>query len=274
MQRFIKICEEIITESIEPEYPKNVKRKIIYKHGTQNSKIKVKQYSFTTSKGNEVSVHFKDSENKSTNIIFYVNNTLYDSRDERDQEILKGVLGIILKVSKNYDNIDFEAYKHNDEIKIVKNLDIEPYKSRTLEILNKFIKDVEEREPVKLEPTEAQRELAKKLNRELKNRYDFNKVELLTVLNKVKVNLIDEDIMIVGAIDELKKLNLSLFDNTEELLNNLNNMDKRIRSHDESGYVDRKNRRFNIYKRLLDKYFSNEWDIKVHGNSFYLNRKS
>ena len=74
-------------EYIEPTYPSGIKTSTVKKSGVQGSVIPIKQYRFTTSKGNDVKVHFKRTEEegmKSADVVFYVNDTLDDSSSSKD----------------------------------------------------------------------------------------------------------------------------------------------------------------------------------------------
>jgi hypothetical protein len=277
----------VINEYIEPNYPKNVKSSVVKKSGVQGSVIPIKQYSFITAKGNQVKVHFKITKDyddvKTADIVFYVNDTLDDSSSQKggsptDPEIFNGVLGIILKASDRLkiNRITFEPWSGEGDTKIVKGLSFKDKKEQFLNNLKQFKNTVEKREPKLFEPSDRMKELAKQLGREANKIKEFDKEKLLDIISKAISSIEEEKESIRGVLNDLElltKTTYEAFPELSEIKEIIQAATKIIVSNTEQGFTVKRNRREAIYKKLMDRYFSDNWEIKFEYGKFDLERK-
>lgn len=297
MDKLLKHLKEAwkqLDEYIEPTYPKGVKSSIFKKRGVQGSVIPIKQYKFTTSKGNDVKVHFKVTEEdggitKNADIVFYVNDTLDDSSSQKggsatDSEILSGVLGIISKVSDrlNFDTMTFEAWSGEGDVKTIKGLDFSKMKDDLLNRLKKFLSNVKNTEPKILEPTERMRELAAQFGRDPVYRPEFDKEKLITIITKA-INFIKEENPFIEGIlryieneytGEVGSVVFKIFPEFTEIHEMLKKAEKIILSNTKEGYKQKRNRREAIYTKLINRYFADKWEISKYYDKFTMVRKN
>jgi hypothetical protein len=264
-----------LTELYDPVIPSNVKYSIVTKSGVQGSVKKISQYSFKTSQGNDVKVHFSlNNEKSSANVVFYVNNTLYDnSSGEYDPEILSSVLGIIRKVAnqRKLSELTFTAFSGAGDTKNVKNI---PFNTeKFLHTLSKTKHEIEKHEVKMLPPSSISIKIAQSYGVEPKSRPEFNKEELLSLLEKLSVTNFTIDS--IHPIQELENLNLGkIISSWDNFLKELGQLKKHILSKTEQGLTVTKNRRESIYSRLIDRFFSSEWNVEKQYDHFTLTRKS
>jgi hypothetical protein len=293
MDRKLKKLREAwntLEEYIEPSYPAKVKSSIKNKAGVQGSIIPLKQYQFTTSKGNDVKVHFKIEDYmdlvKTGNVVFYVNDTLDDSSSSQegsvgtDPEILSGVLGIVKKIADKLklDEITFEAWKGKGDEKVVKDLNYQEIKPKVEKEFNSFYNKIVSFEPELLPISDKQIELGNKLGREPKPIPEINKENIIKILNAIK-KAIDNNILLHSyPVDELNHFVKNnerlreLFPESKELVSLLYEYSKRMVSNSERGFVVKRNRRASLYKKFVSRFMP-EWDINVDMDHFTLTRK-
>ncbi len=293
MDKLLKHLKEAwkqLDEYIEPTYPKGVKSSVFKKSGVQGSVIPIKQYKFTTSKGNDVKVHFKVTDEdggllKNADIVFYVNDTLDDASSQKggaitDPEILSGVLGIISKVSDRlkFDTMTFEAWAGEGDVKTIKGLDFSNMKDNLLSKLKKFLSDVKSTEPKILEPTERMRDLAAKLGRDPVYRPEFDKEKLITMITNAITYVKEENPYIEGILryienDYTGSVVFKIFPEFTEIHEMLKKATKIVLSNTEEGYKQKRNRREAIYTKLMDRYFADKWEISKSYDMFTMVRK-
>ena len=294
---------DLITESIpmmeflEPKKPKTIKSSILKKSGVQGSIINYNVRQFNTSSGNNVKVRFQnkltDTGEKSTDIVFFVNDTTYDNASTNDKdidndfEILSGVMYIILKYLDNnkINHVSFEAASGSGDNKLKFNLPVNKTITNLLSAINNFESMLKRfiitPEMLKKE-RDRQHALYNKLNKPIPEKVVvIYKEELLSAIKQLKQfihNLKpneDSYSKFNDIINKIQKYKVRV-DNFQEyitLMDYLTDLGNQLKSYTQYGVQINKNRRLSIYTKLLDKYFSNKWDIKNHGNTFELTRK-
>ena len=140
------------------------------------------------------------------------------------------------------------------------------------------LKTVIQFEPKILPPTENQIALAKKFDREPKSLPEIPKEQIVSHLNIMKDALDKGKMLHKHSVDELKHYYDSndrfreLFPGTKEVLELLYEYSKRLMSRTEHGYTVNRNRRQSLYKKFVDRFFS-DWDVDVSHNFFTMQRK-
>jgi hypothetical protein len=281
-----------LEEDLSPKKPtsKITKRNIIKQQGTIRAH-KVIQYQFTTENGNNVKVHVKPDGENSYDILFYVNDNMYDdsssknSESGRDKEILNGVLYVIQHVIKYLkpERITFEAISSDGDSKQVKNIDITKPKIELLKAIKMVKEQLEQYEATIVQPSKMRLELSQMSGKPLQTLYDINKSEYIELLNSL-INSIQTDNQNLFGLEwdlqtkihndkSWKNIYNSKIDPNEILLNKLNLYTTAVKSNKPEGTIIQTNRRANVYERLLNKYFANEWDIKKNGDFFEMTKK-
>ena len=291
-----------LSEYIEPKYPSGVKSTSFKKAGVQGSERKVNQYQFKTTSGNDVKVHIKREVEDGLqvgNVIFYVNDTLDDKSStssgvDTDVEILNGVLGIMKKAVDRLklDKVTFEAWRGEGDTKRVKGLRVEGYIESFRERVGEFKRKIEKVEPERLEPTSHDREFAKKFNREVRVKWEFNKEAVLGLLEKLEEYLSLFNTMapsggngkyVMSSIKGMwesfdlwlrsgsNRAGLEKYVELGEFLASFKDIVKRVMSNTGEGHIKQRNRRKSLYKKLVGRYFG-DWSVDVWGDSFELTR--
>lgn len=276
--------KEIIKELLEPKKPSNVKSSVFNKSGVQGSETKVSQRKFVTKSGNDVKVHFKQTGNDSVDITFYVNDSTEDAavKGGKDVEILPGVLHIVLQYLKkskvNY--CTFEAAGGSGDYKTKYNLPKDKIITSIKDHINQFkdklsnTKITPEMEKNELDRINA---LRAKLNKPLETTaIVIYKDQLLHTLSELETNIetIEADQIrdLIRYMNEYSK-NVLKWPEFEQLMKLLYEFQKVLSSYSEKGALIHRNRRQDLYSKLVDKYLSNDWDIETTGTMFYLTRK-
>lgn len=257
------------------------KRNKIKNPGTNTAKPII-EYQFKTKLGNDVKVQFEPNGDNSYNIVFYVNNTLDDNSSktadaDRDPEILSGVLYIIANKSEklNAQQLSFSAYSGKNDTKFVKNLEIEPYKNIALKELEKF-RQILVHFPVKMiPPSQSRIDLFQRLNKGMPQPLpNLDTHKAIQFIDEYISNIDNPTYSADGFLNNI--LYMADFEkfkiNTDQLIYALRNLEMAQKSQ-QGGYSIVRNRRAAVYEKLLQRYFSNEWDIKKYHTSFTLNRK-
>ena len=263
----------ILNEWIEPKKPNQVtKKKVTKNQGTMKEK-KIDEYKFTTSKNNVVKVQF-DIEDGKASIIFYVNDVLSDDSSKKsgsdyDTEILSGVLWVIkYAVEKlNLHTLEFSAWKSDNDFKLIKNVDMSIPTKNLLHSIDEKIREIQHTEPVLVPPSEIRISLAKKLNRELTDVYDFDKDRMLDKLKSIKKCVEDgKDLRAIDSeIGNEKRFDFS------ELIDYMKKYTIAYESNSEDGFKDYSNRRESLYSKMIAKYFS-DWKVQKTGSHFTLSK--
>lgn len=277
----------ILNEIVELKKPANpIKKRNFIKNPGTNRPTQVIEYKFITKMKNEVKIHFDVNGNDEYRIIFYVNNTVFRNSSkkeegvDRDPEILAGVFHTVKEKAKKLGakKLRFEAYKNEEDNKVVKNIKLEPLKEKLLYDLKILYQNLLNHKVTMIPPSERQIEIAKKFNRQIGPKPDVDVESLTKQLNDVinavyetndsnKFETLHKLGMLVGDIE------LKIYPNSEEVYKSLSNFRNAIMSHSDQGFTIRKNKRKMIYEKLIQRYFLDEWNYEMYGDSFYLTKK-
>lgn len=278
-------------EIVDQQKPQSkVIRKNVIKDKGTNVARKIIEFSYNTKLGNNIKLQFSPKGDDSYDVVFYVNDTLYDfaprmgadlkdEKYQRDTEILPIVFYLLkTKADKlNAKQLTFSAHASDRDTKIVRNLDVNAPKEATLASLAKFENEVRAFQPQLIEPSQRTIDLYKKLNKQIIPQQNFNKDSWMQWISEVKLAInnlnnykLEEQINTLIGQQHIGKMPLDVND----LINNLKILNNAIASNTESGYKRTINRRASIYKKILDRDFAQNWDINMTGNKFTLNRKN
>lgn len=274
---------KLYLEMIEPRKPDNkVTRQTIIKDKGTNVAKKVTQYSWKTRIGNIVKLQFQPTAEKEYFVIFYVNDVLFDYGSKlmgthRDPEILPTVF-YLLKSKANAlkaTRLTFSAHKSERDTKIIKNLDLEPWKSTVLEELSILADEMENYQIKMIEPSQTLINLYAKLNKPKPKPYPDFKKDIWLKWIKQLIHSIETNQSIENFIDEiLTAKGIGEITVDPKLINNLKQLSNAIESNSPRGFRRESNRRLSIYKRIIERDFSKEWDIQIDGTRFTLTRLS
>jgi hypothetical protein len=290
------ISESYLLEFLNPKKPESIKSSTVSKAGTQGSVIKLAQRRFMTAKNNDVKVQFQgklaDNGEKSVDVVFYVNDTLYDNSStvdkniKNDYEILSGVVYVILQYldKSKINHFTFQAYRGEGDNKRLYNL---PIKNLTavndaIGILYNKIRSFNITDDMIAAELTRRNELLKKINKPPVNQVVIiYKKELLEVLHKLKQLLIDlqpssESIQeFTNLYQLLERYNVRVegWEEYQNLIPLLNEVRQILMSYGSQGVMVNRNRRLSVYSKLLKTNFSKEWDIQQYGDNFELSRK-
>lgn len=281
----------IIKELIEPKAPGNLKKSTITKAGTQGSPVKINQRQFTTSKGNVVKVHFKpfiEDNLKAVDVSFFVNDTMDDEASgQRDSEILPQVLHTVLAYAKTskVQRITFSAVAGSGDTKTKFNIPLDRHVASLKSAIAAFYKKLIE---IEITPEMEKDELDRvnaiyaKVGKPLKTSATVMfKDELIAVLKQI-MDFIDNLTPSETSGNEFNALYQEFMkyikrtDNWPEfraLLKEFSNMTAVLYSYTKHGAMISKNRRLDLYTKMVQRYFANDWDISITGTSFGLTRK-
>jgi hypothetical protein len=266
-----------IHELLEPKKPLTaVKSSTVSKSGMQGSKNKIAQRTFTTNKGNQVDIQFKtttDDNVKSTDVVFYVNGTMYDTAStegkdiDNDFDILSGV-GYIVKTYLDKAKIDrctFSAHSTPSDTKHKFNIPVERPKRELLASLQGLSSVTNE-----LLKTEEDEIRKNKYNLVLET-IEAIKQYLTQPVEKYSSSDFDK---LYWQIRKAADMKLSKYPEMNEAFKQLERFMSVITSYSPEGVHVRQNRRFAVYSKILNKFFSSTWDIETYGDSFILTRKA
>lgn len=272
-----------LNEIVELQKPSSkVKKSNFIKNKGTNSAYSVVQFQWRTKLGNNVKLHFIKKENDAYDVIFYVNDTHFDNETAkqnrtRDPEVLSSVLHVLRNKADelNIKKLTFLAQKSEKDYKIIFNLQIEPLKTNILNSLKELLQFLETRKTQLIAPTKTQIELAKKFNRpKPENKPDINpnwKDKIKELIKKIEdeqmIGINDFEISYNSAHDEFKNIGYDL----KEILIKLKKYKEVIQSNSPDGFIRHKNRRAEIYDKLIRKYFS-DWNITRNDDYFELTR--
>lgn len=269
----------LLNEIAEPTKPINkVSKTNIKKDAGTWRERPVLQYKFKTTNGNEVKVHFEKTEENTYDVMFYVNDTQYDNassneKDKRDVEILGNVLWIIKQKSEQLKikKLTFTAQTGQNDIKTIRNLDINKYKKIFIGFLNELKLKLNNYKVKLIEPN---KQLYLKLNRPIplakpdvdKELFDkiFKKIEQLIQNNESIEDVFNNT---YHNFEELKKVGID----TAGFLNSFRDLSNAIQSNSPSGWNRSLNRREVVWEKLVNRYFS-DWNVNKHGTKFELTR--
>lgn len=279
----------VLEEGIEPRKPsgKLVKKRVVKNRGMVTQK-ELEQVEFVTAAGNNVKVQFQIRDGIG-DVVFYVNDTLDDDggRDvgSIDNEILSGVLWVVDTYADrmHLNGLTFSAWAGKGDNKVVRGVDLKKPQEMALNAIKAYMAKISEYKPKLIPPTPGRIALARKMGREPIPVYDVDVAKVLEILGKIIEKMGKSDVMVVGDVREFeevlwrefngKKLD-DMVPGAENLFKVLKNYTVALLSHGESGTLVNRNRRQDLYKRLMDKFFSVKWNIEQKGNSFTLTRKN
>jgi hypothetical protein len=297
------LTDSFLTEFLEPAKPNKTTTSTIKKAGPQGSTYPVKQLKFTTANGNVVKLHIKpetaEDGTASVNGMFYVNNTLYDDSSAseastRDTEILPGVFYTLFAYldRARINHCTFTAYSGSRDTKTKFNVpldrDIRTIGKGILALKNRISGFVVTQSMVDAAVAKRNATL-QKLGRPLVDNVTIiYKPELLQALQDLaelvgdvfpaldasNIQAVSEHY--VNAIAILTKYNHTVREWPEytQLITDLHSTELKLRTYYPGGAAVTQNRRFNVYSKLLNKYYSSNWTINTSGDTFHLTRKN
>ena len=167
-----------LNEILDLSIPKAKKQTIVKDAGT-NIARPISQYKFKTELGNEVKLQYEKKDEDSYEIVFYVNNTLYDNSSKSDKadydpEILGGIFALLARNTIKAKKLTFRAFSGDKDKRIVRGL---PFQTpdELIQKLNLFLQAVNSHKVVLIHPSDRTIELYKKLNKIPESKPDFNK---------------------------------------------------------------------------------------------------
>jgi hypothetical protein len=275
-------------EIVEPNKPQSSVRKsnFVQDQGTNVAKPAIR-FSWKTQLGNNVKLHFIQEGQDEYEVMFYVNNTLYDdasanTENGRDPEILSGIFYLLKdradRIGAN--RLTFRAYESEGDMKTVRGINPDPVQQQALMELQRFHAAVQQYQPRLIPPNQTKIDLWKKLGRGEPNPlYDFDKKIWLNWIPRVAAALQNNERM-YGYLNELKtavgtdKFNMLSHD-AARLVEALANFDNAVASNSEEGWQRKRNRRAAIYSKLVNRIMADKWDIEMNslGDRFTLTRK-
>lgn len=266
-----------IHELFEPKKPTDkIKSSTLKRSGVQGSTNNIAQRTFTTKKGNVVDVQFKtkiEDGVKETDVTFYVNGTLHDNSStlgkdiDNDFEILAGV-GYIVKVYLDKAKISrctFVAYSSEKDIKTKFNLPIEKPKRNLFAALDGLYARVTELLKTPEDMTQS-------------DKYNLT-LEIIGALKKYldhpveRYNIADITRMYY-QLRTATDMKLLKYPEMNDALTKLEVFMEVVDSYGPNGVQVKHNRRFEVYLKMFNKFFSHDWDIKTYGDKFILTRKT
>ncbi len=289
----------LIVEGIEPRKPLGTirKKKVVKNRGMINQKS-LDQIEFDTTSGNNVKVQFQIRDGVG-DVVFYVNDTLDDLGGRKDGSVDPEILGGVLWVVDTYadrlelNGLTFSAWAGDGDTKVVRGLDMGKPRAAALEGLKAYLGDVRAYKANIIPPTAARLALAKKLGREPTVVYDVNVGKLQRILEELigeveagevaRLHDFEEEVHLSrstggGLPDDL--MNLQPYNKLEDLIPGAVDVWQLVKkynvarmSHSEGGASVTRNRRQDLYRRILDKFFSEKWDVKQERDQFELTRK-
>jgi hypothetical protein len=266
-----------IHELLEPKKPESkVKSATLSKSGLQGSTNKIAQRTFTTNKGNQVDIQFKTTTEdnvKATDVVFYVNGTMYDNSStegkdiDNDFDILSGV-GYIVKTYLDKAKIDrctFSAHSTSSDTKHKFNIPVERPKRELIASLQGLSSVTNE-----LLKTEQDEIRNKKYNIVLETIEAIKQYLTQPVENYSSRDFDKLYWQMRNAVD----MKLSKYPEMNEVFKQLERFISVIASYSPEGVHIRQNRRFQVYSKILNKFFASTWNIETYGDNFILTRKT
>jgi hypothetical protein len=277
----------LLYEIIELDKPSNrVRRSNIVKNAGTNTAYNAIQYRWETQQGNVIKLIFTPKGDDLYEVAFYVNDSIKDDAKsaERDSEILSSVFYLIKKKANELGAQALEWWAHNTEkdTKVIRGLQFDQqifYKE-----LENFKKALQNHRVRFLPLTPLRISLFQKLGREPQPQPDVDVEQWLEWVEEIEKSLgekrpewlharLEEKLSnLMGAvqIDRLQHLNF----NIENFTKIMEEYVVAVKSNTEQGLQKKTNRRANVYRRILNRYFADDWNIKISNNcNFYLTRK-
>lgn len=257
----------------------SVKKSKVVKNPGTNAAKQLLQFRWRTKLGNDVKLQLEPKYDDAYNVVFYVNDTLYDDSSKtqesnRDPEILSGVFYVLQDKAErlNIKELTFTAFPSDADTKIVRNL---PYDDQiVINYLNKFKEAVQSHIVKFIDPSQKLIDLYVKLNKPLPQTPDIDQKTLLKWADDLQQIIKNPPKQEDGSqldpfVDYLKQLIgngrlQSLRFNVHQLEILLFNLSNAYKSHSNRGWLRNRNRRLMIYTKLVPRYFPN-WKMEVSG---------
>lgn len=270
------LFNEIVDSTI---IPKHRGRTIVKDAGTVKSR-QVKEYKWKTSLGNEVKLHYEPREEGVYNVMFYVNDTLYDDSSSkfgtnRDPEIFPSIFGMLNKNKVNARQLQFRAWDSEGDKKLIRNLPMEEKKKDVLSHLSLLLNHLNTYQVKMLPITPSKMLLYKRLGRPIPSEVpDFDKDKWIEIVknlyNKINHNQsVEEEIGSFHSNLSIGKFN-NLGFSFEGLLHSMQEYEYTFKSNTPEGWMRTRNRREIIYEKLISKLMPNWKMTKPYPKSFQL----
>lgn len=257
-----------------------VRRQTIIKDKGTNVARRVIQFQWTTKIGNVIKLMFEPKGDDTYSVMFYVNDVLYDFAsqkgefndvdgkqiffgDMRDVEILGNVF-YLMKLKANQlhaKQLTFRAHQGEKDERFVTGLDPEQYKKLIPSLIAQLKRYINE--PEFIPPNNTIIGLYKKLNKPIPDQVPHKVHSLLKSIEE-KVNNNEEIDDLIYSLDNQYP--------NHELVQVLKKYNNAIKSNTPIGLIIKRNRRKNVYKRILERYFTGEWHISIKDDYFELTR--
>jgi hypothetical protein len=277
-------------EVMEPFSPKGVRTRRYVKDQDTIKAQPLVQFQWKTRLGNVVKVQFEEKGDETYNVVFYVNDTLYDDASKvdgsrRDAEILPGVFDIAHKKADQLaiQKLTFKAHQSEGDTKIVKGVEEAPRVQVAIKELSRFEAVLRSHRPQMVPPSASKLALFQKLNKPMPQpEADFDAKPWLNLAANVQAIIGNPSqqnggYALIPLIDSLKttsymgKFGLIGYD-ASSLIARLEDVANAQMSNSQSGWRRTENRRAAIYTKLVQKYFGDGWTISIRGDRFEITR--
>lgn len=264
----------LITEIAEPVRPlgKVALRNIIKDGGTWRGRS-VKEYRFKTTKGNEIKLHFdKLNHENGYDVMFYVNDTQYDSASGGDSEILGNILWLMRKKADQLkaNVLTFTAQKGDGDTRVIRNMDTNRFKSVALQELAKM-RSIITSYQIKMVKPKA--EVFIRLGRPVPPDYpDLDKEKYLKILSAYELQIDSIGELVTNTthlFQDLSRLNID----ASGFIDAMKRLWDTQESNTERGFHSHRNRREFVWEKLMNRHFSGDWLMEKSGVKFRLSRK-
>jgi hypothetical protein len=273
-------------EIVEPMRPKGARKSNFTINLGTNTARPATRFRWKTSLGNSIDLNFEHGEADTYTVVFYVNGTLFDDApkntvNSRDPEILSTIMHALREKADalNAQVLYFRAAKSDKDSRLVRNLPQKDLAARAIGYLNQFKQMASNYKVQLIPPSQVRLDLFKKLNKpDPMPRADFDQKRWMLWANSVH-SLIEKQqplgniSSIEGAGLEPSELRLIGFDPTP-LVQTLKALDEVFKSMTPEGFLKNKNRRAEVYDKLMQRYMSDKWNVIRKEDFFELTRKS
>ena len=275
---------------IEPRKPTGPvrRRNIVKDEGTARAH-NVIQFQFKTKLGNVVKFWMTPKGDDIYDVLFYVNDTLDDASSAKGQDGMRDpeVLPAVLHLMKTKANdlgakqLTFSAWKGQKDTQTFKGVDVQPYARAALQSLMPFKAAIDQYEVKMIEPSPNLVRLFQMQGKTPQARPDLAKDGTLTALQNLiaAINSNADPVKLYQACDQFDEHGYSIdwqkFGiDARAALQAVKNLRGAAWSNVEGGTWQKdRNRRGDVYAKLMQRHFSQEWNVKQEGDRFELTRK-
>lgn len=276
-----------IDEIVDPRKPAGpVRRKNFIRDDGTVRASQVIEYKFKTRLGNVVKVQFQVKGDDTYDVVFYVNDTLSDKAGKaggatRDPEILPGVFHVVQEKADALKAkvITFSAWVGEGDTKVAKDVDVQPAQNRTLAELRRMGDVLRRFKVTMIPPSPARVALFQKFGKGVPEPLpDLDAPGLVRAIEELEAKIHSQrNLGITNEIDAFSDQFLRVDWNhfkipTAPLLAALKDLQGSWMSHTSMGWANTKNRRANVYEKLVGRYFSGGWSVAKDGKYFTLTR--